>query len=69
MHELKLETIGVGEEHRIVVRLVPVLGGGIQNLHTPLEEQLVEVVYLLPTLGVPGEVVQARRVPVVSALA
>src|SRR5215207_1893302 len=65
MDEFELEAIRVGEEHRVVGWLVIVLGGRVEDLNAALEEQLVEAVDLLTALGVPGEVVQARRVPVV----
>lgn len=37
MHELELEVVGVGEEHRVVAWFVVVLRGRIQDLHAPLD--------------------------------
>ena len=58
MDELELEPIRVGEEHRVVARLVVVLGRWAKYLDAALEEQPVEAVDLLAAVGVPGEVVK-----------
>jgi hypothetical protein len=68
MHELKLEPVGIGEEHGVIAgTILRIVGGGIENPGIHCQQQLMEPVDIGAAVGMPGKMMQSRRVAIVSA--
>ncbi len=64
----ELETVGVGEEHRVVAGpVLRIFCRRVEDGDAGGDQPVVQTVDILPGVGIPGEVMQADRVAVMCA--
>src|SRR5882724_7597014 len=69
MHELKLEPVGVGEEHGVIAgAIVRIVGRSVENPRASREERRMQAINVGAALGMPGEMMKPGTVAVVSAI-